>query len=120
MHRADHGIGFLWREIQKIPGMAGNTAMIVMPEHGRDLEPNSIQDDNDWYAYDHSGGNSRRIFTLMVGAGIDAGLRVGGEGNPVGDAADVVPTIADIFGIKQTVYDKGLIDPNARSLFDRL
>ena len=120
MHRADHGIGFLWKEIQKIPGMAGNTAMIVMPEHGRDLEPNSIQDENDWFAYDHSGGNSRRIFTLMVGAGIDAGLRIGDEANPVGDSADIVPTIADIFGIKQTVYDKGLLDPNARSLFDRI
>lgn len=121
MHRADHGIGFLWREIQNIPGMANNTTMIVMPEHGRDLEPNPIQDNNDWYAYDHSGDlNSRRIFTLMVGPGIDPGLRVGSEGNPVGDAADVVPTIADIFGIKQTVYDKGLIDSNARSLFDRI
>ena len=120
MHRADHGIGFLWKEIQNIPGMAGNTTMIVMPEHGRDLEPNSIMDENDWLAYDHSGGNSRRIFTLMAGPGIDAGLRVGSEDNPVGDAADVVPTIADIFGIKQTVYDEGLIDPNARSLFDRI
>lgn len=120
MHRADHGIGFLWKEIQKIPEMAGNTTMIVMPEHGRDLEPNSIMDDNDWFAYDHSGGNSRRIFTLMAGPGIDAGLRIGGEGNPVGDAADVVPTIADIFGIKDTVYSEGLIDANARSLFDRI
>jgi len=120
MHRADHGIGFLWKQIQSIPGMAGNTTMIVMPEHGRDLEPNQILDDNLWQAYDHSGGNARRIFSLMVGPGIDAGLRVGSEDNPVGDAADIVPTIADIFGIKQTVYNEGLIDPKARSLFDRL
>lgn len=120
MHRADHGIGYLWREIQKIPSMAGNTAMIVMPEHGRDLESNSIKDDNEWVAFDHSGGNARRIFTLMAGPGIESGLRVGGVGNPIGDAADVVPTIADIFGIKQTVYDQGLIEPNARSLFDRI
>ena len=56
----------------------------------------------------------------MAGPGIDAGLRVGSEDEPGGDAADVVPTIADIFGIKQTVYDEGLIDSNARSLFDRL
>jgi len=91
-----------------------------MPEHGRDLEPNQILDDNLWQAYDHSGGNARRIFSLMVGPGIDAGLRVGSEDNPVGDAADIVPTIADIFGIKQTVYNEGLIDPKARSLFDRL
>lgn len=120
MHRADHGIGFLWKEIQNIPGMAGNTTMIVMPEHGRNENPNSIKDENDWFAYDHSDFNSRRIFTLMVGPGIDSGLRVGSEDNPIGSAADVVPTIADIFGIKQTVYDQGLLDSNARSLFDRI
>ncbi len=120
MHRADHGIGYLWREIQNIPGMSNNTTMIVMPEHGRDLEHNGIQDYNDWFAYDHDGGNSRRIFSLMVGPGVEAGLRVGSEDNPVGDAADIVPTIADIFGIKQTVLDKGLLDPSARSLFDRI
>lgn len=122
LHRADHGVGFLWREIQRIPGMAGNTTMIVMPEHGRDLEPNPIQDDNDWYAYDHSGGNvnTRRIFTLMAGPGIDAGLRVGDEQNPVGDAADIVPTIADIFGVKQQIVSQGLLDPSAMSLFDRI
>lgn len=122
LHRADHGIGFLWREIQRIPGMAGNTTMLVMPEHGRDLEPNVIMDENDWFAYDHSGNNlnSRRIFTLMVGPGIDAGLSVGDEANPVGDAADIVPTIADIFGVKDIVMNEGLLDPSARSLFDRI
>ena len=122
LHRADHGVGFLWREIQRIPGMANNTALIVMPEHGRDLEANPIKDENDWFAYDHSGNNhnTRRIFTLMAGPGIDAGLRVGDENNPVGDSADIVPTIADIFGIKDTVMSQGLLDPNARSLFDRI
>ena len=122
LHRADHGVGFLWREIQRIPEMAGKTTMIVMPEHGRDLEHNPIQDDNDWYAYDHSANNenTRRIFSLMVGPGIDGGLRVGGPENPVGDAADIVPTIADLFGIKDIVASQGLLDPAARSLFDRI
>ncbi len=120
MHRADHGIGYLWREIQNIPGMANNTTMIVMPEHGRDLENNGIQDANDWFAFDHDGGNSRRVFSLMVGPGVEAGLRIGNEDNPVGDSADIVPTIADIFGIKQTVIDQGHLDPKARSLFDRI
>ncbi len=122
IHRADHGVGFLWREIQRIPGMAGNTVMIVMPEHGRDEEPNPIQDLNLWYAYDHSGGNenTRRIFTMMVGPGIDGNLRVGGENNPIGDAADITPTIADIFGVKQQVMSQGLLDPAAQSLFDRI
>lgn len=122
LHRADHGVGFLWREIQRIPEMAGKTTLLVMPEHGRDLEPNPIQDDNDWYAYDHSGNNenTRRIFSLMAGPGIDGGLRVGNPANPVGDSADIVPTIADIFGIKDIVANQGLLDPAARSLFDRL
>ncbi len=122
LHRADHGVGFLWREIQRIPEMAGKTTMIVMPEHGRDLEHNPIQDDNDWYAYDHSGNNenTRRIFSLMAGPGIDGGLRVGNPEMPVGDASDIVPTIADLFGIKDIVAGKGLLDPTARSLFDRI
>jgi hypothetical protein len=122
LHRADHGVGFLWREIQRIPEMADNTTLIIMPEHGRNLEHNPIQDENDWFAYDHSGGNvnTRRMFTMMVGPGIDAGLRVGDENQPIGDAADIVPTIADLFGIKDTVYNQGLLDPSARSLFDRI
>jgi hypothetical protein len=57
-------IAFLWKEIQSIPGMKDNTVMIVMPEHGRDEQHNSIKDLNDWFAYDHSGSpNARRIFT---------------------------------------------------------
>nr|MBS0037347.1 hypothetical protein [Saprospiraceae bacterium] len=122
LHRADHGVGFLWREIQRITGMQDNTTMIVMPEHGRDMDPNPIQDLNDWYAYDHSAGNvnTRRIFTMMVGPGIDSDLKVGGPDNPIGDASDITPTIADIFGIKQQVMSTGLLDVNARSLFDRI
>jgi len=122
VHRADHGVGFLWREIQRIPEMAGKTTLLLMPEHGRDLEHNPIQDDNDWYAYDHSGNNenTRRIFSLMAGPGIDAGLRIGGPQNPIGDASDIVLTIADLFGIKDIVSNQGLLDTAARSLFDRM
>ena len=122
LHRGDHGVGFLWREIQRISGMQDNTTMIVMPEHGRDMDPNPIQDLNDWYAYDHSAGNenTRRIFTMMAGPGIDANLKIGGPDNPIGDASDITPTIADIFGIKHQVEAAGLMDVNARSLFDRM
>jgi hypothetical protein len=122
LHRADHGVGFLWREIQRIPEMAGKTTLLVMPEHGRDLDHNPIKDDNDWYSYDHSGNNenTRRIFSLMVGPGIDGGLRVGAPDNPIGDASDIVPTIADLFGLKDIVASKGLLEPTARSLFDRM
>lgn len=121
LHRGDHAVGFLWDFIQNQTDMAGKTTMIVMPEHGRNYEPNAITDQNDWVSFDHdSDENSRRIFSMMVGPGIDANLRVGSEDNPVGDSADIVPTIAEIFGIKDKVMNAGLIAPSARSLFDRI
>lgn len=122
LHRGDHGVGFLWNYIQnQIPEMANNTALIVMPEHGRNLNPNGILDENDWVAYDHDGDpNSRRIWTLMAGPGIDAGLRVGTEDNPIGDATDVTLTIAEILGIKDEVANAGLVHGSSMSLFDRI
>lgn len=121
LHRADHGVGHLWNYIQtQIPEMANNTALLVMPEHGRNLLPNPITDENDWYAYDHdSDANSRRIFTLMAGPGIPADLRVGSEAFPVGDAADTAMTIADVLGFKPEVQQTGLMS-GAISLLDRI
>ncbi len=121
LHRGDHGIGFLWDFIQNQTDMAGKTTMLVMPEHGRNYTPNAITDENDWVSFDHdSDENSRRIFSMMVGPGIDGNLRVGSESNPIGDAADITPTIADIFGIKNQVMNAGLVAPGAMSLFDRI
>lgn len=122
LHRADHSVAFLWKYIQEnIPEMSGNTSMIVMPEHGRNYEHNPITDDNDWFAFDHnSDPNSRRIFTLMVGPNIPAGLKVGSENNPIGDASDVALTMADMLGFKQEVLNTGLVANVAQSLFDRI
>lgn len=122
LHRGDHAVGHLWNYIQtQIPEMKDNTVMMIMPEHGRNYEPNPITDENDWFAFDHdSDANSRRIFTQMVGPNVPANLRVGTDLNPVGDAADTVVTIADILGIKQDVLGTGLVDFNAMSLFDRI
>jgi len=125
LHRGDHGVGWLWSFIQNnIPEMRDDTIMIVMPEHGRNLNPNPILDTNNWYGYDHSGDvNSRRMWSLMVGPNVPQGLQVGEEDNPdnvVSDQTDIVPTIAEILGFKQRVYNEGLIDPVARSLFDRI
>lgn len=121
MHRADHGVGFLWNYVQsQIPEMSGNTILLVIPECGRNLNPNPILDENDWYGYDHSDANSRRIFTLMAGKGVPSNLVRGSEANPMGLAVDIAPTIADIFGIKSTVVNAGLLDGRGLSLFDRI
>lgn len=122
LHRADHAVGFLWKFIQEqIPDMAGQTTLIVMPEHGRNLNHNPITDENDWFAFDHdSDPNSRRIFALMAGPSVPANLRIGSEGNSVGDASDIVLTIGDLLGFKPEIESAGLTTSFSRSLFDRI
>ncbi|MGK0364391.1 MAG: hypothetical protein ACI85O_001448 [Saprospiraceae bacterium] len=122
LHRGDHAVGFLWNYIQtQIPDMADKTAIIIQPEHGRNYNPNGIIDQNDWNAFDHDGdANSRRIFTMMAGPGIDPNLQIGTEEAPIGDASDIVPTIAEILGIKNDVMSRGLLHGGAMSLFDRI
>ena len=121
LHRADHATGWLWDRIQRtIPEMSGKTTLIVAPECGRNLNPNPIQDDNDWYAYDHSDANALRVWGLMAGPNVPRNLVVGNENNSVGRLTDIVPTIAHILGVKDEAMNAGYFDPLARSLFDRI
>lgn len=122
MHHCDHGVGFMWDYIQnKIPEMSGKTAFVIIPEHGRNISPNPILDENDWHAYDHdSDANSRRIFGMMAGPNIQSNLQVGGPANPKGDASDGLITVADLLGVKNEVAAQGLIDGSAMSWFDRI
>ena len=118
LHRADHGVGHIWDYIQNnIPQMANNTTMMVIPEHGRNLDSNNIEDGNAFSGYDHSDANSRRIFSSIVGPGIDSNLSIGNENNQVGDIVNLTPTIAEILGCKDDVVNSGLV-ASSKSLFD--
>ncbi|MBK8340806.1 MAG: hypothetical protein IPK99_12795 [Flavobacteriales bacterium] len=121
LHRADHAVGHMWNYIQtQVPEMAGNTTIIAVPECGRNDDPNAIRDENDWYSFDHSDDNAHRVFGIMAGAGVQGNLQIGSEGNSIGLTTDLVPTIAELLGIKSEVMSAGLIDPEAMSLFDRI
>lgn len=121
IHRADHAVGHLWNYIQtQIPEMADNTVIICTPECGRNLEPNSILDINDWRSYDHSDNNSRRIFTLMAGVDVPSNLVIGDEANPVGQISDTMLTVADILGVKNEVISSGNLLSGTQSLFDQI
>lgn len=121
LHRADHAVGFLWNYIQtQIPEMANNTIILISPEHGRNLNPNPIQDENDWFAYDHSDQNSLRVFSMMAGPNVPANLSVGSPTNPRGSLTDNVLTIAEILGFKAEVQASGLLAGGSQSLFDRI
>jgi len=119
LHRADHGVGHVWNYIQtQIPEMAGNTMIIAMPEHGRNLDPNSVLDENDWKAFDHSDINSTRIFSLMAGPHVPTNLTRGSESSPIGDISNGILTVAEALGIKEQIMSEGIVGGGMRSFFD--
>lgn len=110
LHRADHSVGWLWNYIQtQIPEMAGDTVMLITPECGRDLYPNPIHDGNNYFAYDHSDANSLRTFASLIGTNVPQGIVKGGPGQKIGMNINVVPTIAEILGIKNAVVNAGFL-----------
>jgi hypothetical protein len=101
LHKADYGVGWLWNKIQSNPKLKDNTLLVVMPEHGRNLVPNNIRDNNGFQAIDHtSDDNSRRIFTLVAGPQnvVKQNQVLGSTSNPIGESIDVIPTIAHALG----------------------
>lgn len=99
LRRADWAVGHLWNTIQSTPGMANDTLLIVAPEIGRNLTPNSIIDPYGRAALDHTNGDpmSKEIFCLMAGPpGVVHQGRVLNQEE--GRSIDIVPTIADALG----------------------
>ena len=105
LHRADYGIGWLWDKIQSHPVLANDTIMICIPEHGRNLMPNNLQDGNGMLAFDHtSDANSRRLFSLIVGPDDKVIHQTfGDDGIPTAESVDIVPTIAHILGFHEDI-----------------
>lgn len=121
LHRADHAVAWLWNYIQtSIPEMAGKTVMLIAPECGRNENPNPILDENNWYSYDHSDFNAMRVWSLMVGKNMPSNTERGSENAPLGRLTDIVPTIAEIFGIHDEVRNAGYLDPLSQSFLRRL
>ena len=121
LHRADHAVGHLWNKIQtEIPEMSGQTTLLCTPECGRNLQPNNILDENDWLSYDHSDANSLRVWTLMAGPAIPAGLSIGSETNPIGLVSDTMMTVADLLGVKAEVQAAGMTATGTQSLLDQI
>ena len=96
--RADYSMAHLWQTIQSTAGMAYNTIMIALPEHGRNAQPNTVIDPYGRYALDHTNDDmSREIFCLMTGP---SGKVIQNQviDQVQGESIDIVPTIAKILG----------------------
>jgi len=103
LRKADYAVGKLWETIQNTPGMANDTILIVAPEHGRNLQPNTLSDAYGQFAIDHtSDPTSREIFCMVAGP---AGKVVQNQiiTQVTGESIDIVPTIAHILGFKDQV-----------------
>lgn len=106
LHQADYAVGWLWNKIQSTPGLANDTVLICMPEHGRNQQGNNLYDANGLAALDHTGdANSRRIFGLIAGPSgkVIPNQTLGTTSNPVGSAIDIVPTIAHVLGFRNDI-----------------
>lgn len=103
MRKADYALARLWQTIQSTPGMANDTVLIVAPEHGRNLQPNSVIDTYGRYALDHTNDEmSREIFCLIAGPPSAVKQnQVFSEAR--GESVDIVPTIAHLLGFKTEV-----------------
>ena len=98
IRKADYALAQLWQAIQNTPGMANDTILIAVPEHGRNLQPNTVRDIYGRFALDHtSDETSREIFCLVLGpAGmVNQNNMISTE---VGESIDIVPTVARILG----------------------
>lgn len=98
LRKMDYALAKLWDKIQSTPGMANNTVMIVAPEHGRNLDPNTIRDRYGRFALDHTSDEiSRQIFCMVLGpSGVVNQNQV--IATETGESIDIAPTIARVLG----------------------
>lgn len=98
MRKADYGLAWLWNQIQNDPELRDDTILIAVPEHGRNLEPNSLRDEYGRLALDHTSDEmSREIFCLIAGPP-DKVKQNQSIQTITGESIDIVPTIAHILG----------------------
>ena len=120
MRKADYALAHLWNTIQSTPGMANDTILIAAPEHGRNLQPNTLQDAFGRYALDHNNDSmSREIFCLIMGPNgvVKQNQTIA---TVTGESVDIVPTIADILGFYTDIplnYRTQLGQPLAQAFY---
>ena len=117
LRKADYAMAHLWNTIQNTPGMANDTIMIIVPEHGRNNVHNSVVDSNGRYALDHTapdpsqGGDqmARDIFCLVVGppAAVHQGQVITAT---QGESIEVVSSVSNILGFDSDV-PSGMLKP---------
>lgn len=110
LRKADYAAAHLWNMIQSTPGMANDTVMVIVPEHGRNFNANTSADAYGRLALDHtapvdmvSGDQmAREIFCMVVGPPtvVKQGLVIN---TTEGESTEVVPAIANLLGFDNSI-----------------
>ena len=69
----------LWRATETLPAYRGKTVMLVLPDHGRELEepgPNGFIHHSDFYTNQGADEGCRRVWMLALGPGIEPGKAI--------------------------------------------
>ena len=103
LRQADYALGHLWNFIQNTDGMMNDTILIAAPEHGRNLEANTIIDENGRFALDHTNTETaRQIFCLIAGPSgvVNQNSMIS---QVAGESIDIAPTVANVLGFDQEI-----------------
>jgi hypothetical protein len=105
---ADACIAYLWDFIQSTPGLKDETALLVLPEHGRQLQGNGKNTDSlGRSGLDHGGGDDgdRDVFLLALGPDFKKGVYAptgvlqAGRSSGRYETIDAVATAAHLLGV---------------------
>ncbi len=69
----------LWRAVETLPAYRGQTVMLVLPDHGRELDepgPNGFIHHSDFYTDQGADEGCRRVWMLALGPGIRPGKMI--------------------------------------------
>jgi hypothetical protein len=79
IRRTDELAWRLWRAAEELPGYRGRTLMLILPDHGRELErpggPGFLHH-SDFYANTGADEGCRRVWMLGIGPGVAAGRTI--------------------------------------------
>jgi len=77
--RTDELTWRVWREAQALPGYRDRTLMLVLPDHGRELEETGgwgFVHHSDFYTNKGADEGCRRVWMLAMGPGIEGGRKI--------------------------------------------
>jgi hypothetical protein len=90
------GIRALWEQINHDENLSGRTAMVVIPDFGRNSYPNSLLDEFGEPGFDHNIEDTATSQIFCLVAGPAGQVRQGAVSDYVGSNTDVVSIVHDL------------------------